>query len=238
MKKSTKIILIVLILIILTALIAGWVYLSTVQYYATEEALVAYEMNDGKDMKNYLEFSDDSEIGLIFYPGGKVESGSYSYLAELDNINVYIARFPFQLAFFNPNIAGDIIEDNPEVKSWFVGGHSLGGVAAYNYANNNPENIEGTFMLASYPASDYSQETTSFKNLAFFADNDGLVEDFKEKQNLFPVNTDFIEIKGGNHANFGDYGAQKNDKESSISKSEQHQIILSNTQTYIDENKD
>lgn len=52
---------------------------------------------------------------------------------------------------------------------------------------------------------------------------------FKNLYNIIPKDTKFIEIEGGNHAQFGDYGAQKGDNKASISEKEQTYIAAKNT---------
>lgn len=77
--------------------------------------------------------------GIIMYPGAFTEPTAYipryAQLAE-QGIAVYIIRSPFNFALFDINRANRIIRENPSVEHWFVAGHSLGGVAACEYAKN------------------------------------------------------------------------------------------------------
>ena len=52
-----------------------------------------------------------------------------------------------------------------------------------------------------------------------------------------PDNTTFAEIKGGNHAGFGSYGAQKGDGKATISNSQQQQELSKYIITWLKEIK-
>ncbi len=47
-----------------------------------------------------------------------------------------------------------------------------------------------------------------------------------ENLNKFPSNTTFIMIPGGNHYNFGDYGVQAGDNNSTISRELQQNLAV------------
>ena len=71
-----------------------------------------------------------SSLGYIFYPGGKVESKAYApfcrALSEKGN-PTYLVTMPYNLAFFDLDRATALIEGHPNVASWVLLGHSLGG---------------------------------------------------------------------------------------------------------------
>ncbi len=163
---------------------------------------------------NYLEFDNQSDTGFIFYPGAKVEPAAYSYLADV-NANVYIAEFPFDFAILNTDVAQDIIDDNSQVETWYIGGHSLGGVAASMYLEENPSTFKGIVYLASYPA---SMLEASVKQLAIFGAEDEVVGDYHEKLELFDDSAQIEILENANHSGFGTYGQQKGDSELSDDK--------------------
>ena len=71
------------------------------------------------------------EYGLIFYQGGKVEYDAYSslmYKFAKQNILCVVVKMPFNLAMFNINGADDIQSLYPDIKHWYMCGHSLGGL--------------------------------------------------------------------------------------------------------------
>jgi alpha/beta superfamily hydrolase len=138
-----------------------------------------------------------------------------------NNYTTIIVKMPFNLAFFGANKADEVITKHPEITSWVMAGHSLGGVFASDYAVNHPENIKGVVYLAAYPSANASNAT--FKALSIRGSQDGLTttEDIANNLNKFPANTNFVTISGGNHYNIGDYGIQAGDNNSTISRQQQ-----------------
>ena len=96
---------------------------------AIDESIV-----QGSDMiVLYPEEDNASDIGLIFYPGGKVETEAYAPLLDQlaeQGITCVLVEMPLHLAVFDINAADDIYEQFPEITSWYLCGHSLGGAMA------------------------------------------------------------------------------------------------------------
>lgn len=164
------------------------------------------------------------ETGFIFYPGGKVDYRAYAPVLKLiaaQGVFVAVVPVPLNLAFFDINAAAPVEADYPEVKNWFVGGHSLGGVAASIYAAEHSE-IKGVVFWASYPADD-ALKIKNIKAISIVGSNDGLAtsDSIDASRELLPEDTQFITIEGGNHAQFGSYGLQAGDNPASISAEEQ-----------------
>lgn len=226
MKKGLKIILGIVVALSLVSL--G--YLETGHYNAND---IANNYPSSSENDNYLSYDNNSDIGFIFYPGAKVESGAYSYLSEV-NANVYIAKFPFELAMFDYRIADQIMADNPQINTWYIGGHSLGGVFANRYAVSSTKPIAGIVFLGSYPA---DGDQSDIPGIALFGDRDLIVGDYKQKTSLFMNNQQVIVLLDANHSGFGNYGQQKGDSELTADqiKAEQRAII-DNINQFIDEN--
>jgi len=164
------------------------------------------------------------ETGFIFYPGGKVDYRAYAPILKMIAAKGYfvaVVPVPLNLAFFDVNAAARVEAAYPEIKNWFVGGHSLGGVAASSYAASHEE-IRGVVFWASYPADD-SLKTGNIPAVSIYGTNDGLAtrETLDESKALLLPDTKFIAIEGGNHAQFGSYGPQDGDNEASISPEDQ-----------------
>ena len=167
-------------------------------------------------------------VGFIFYPGGRVDARSYAVpLREIaaQGFLVVLAPVRLNLAFFDINAAGSAIAAHPEIQTWVIGGHSLGGVAAALFTKDNPD-ISGLVFWASYPADD-SLKNSNFRVLSIYGTNDKAgVQTFKEKDALMPANVQYVVIEGGNHSQFGDYGLQPGDKEATISRAEQQSQVV------------
>lgn len=177
--------------------------------------------------------SEAKNIGFIFYPGAKVEASAYAPLAKEIAANGYpviIAEMSFNLAILSPNRADRIISNHTDIDTWIIGGHSLGGVMAADYALKN-EKIKGLVLLASYPQKKTNLSGKQINILSLWGSNDKVADlnKIKEAKNRMPNDAEFLEIKGGNHGGFGDYGHQKGDGESSITSKQQ----MMDTSKYI-----
>ena len=144
----------------------------------------------------------------------------------MNGYTIIIVKMPFNLAVFGTNKADDVISQHPEISTWVIGGHSLGGVFASDYAVNHQDKIKGVIYLAAYPNTNASN--ANFKALSIRGSLDGLATSTQISENLnkFPANTTFITINGGNHANFGNYGLQQGDNNSTITKEEQQNLTV------------
>lgn len=159
--------------------------------------------------------------GFIFYPGGRVPANAYAPIARQvaeQGYLVVIVHAPLNLAIINSNLANPVMEHFSAVENWVVGGHSLGGTTAAIFANNNPASIEGLIFLASYPANDALRDSDLVIS-SIYATNDGLasLEEVEASRENLPTNTIYVEITGGNHAQFGYYGEQSGDNPADIS---------------------
>jgi len=187
-------------------------------YPADNNALSILDKNDVYEVDNFIELKADSDIGFIFYPGGKVESLAYLVLLDSirnEGINVFLVKMPFNLAVFNVNAADKIIEKYPNIKQWYIGGHSLGGAMASQYLENNEEKFDGLIQLSAYPLNESESNV-----LILYGSNDTVLDLDK----LTPFNP--IKIEGGNHAYFGHYGEQEGDGKASISRDEQQNLTV------------
>lgn len=162
----------------------------------------------------YPEPDKNKNKGLIFYPGGKVEETAYAPILNRlsgEGITCVLIKMPFHLAVFDVNAADGIMEQFPEITSWYMGGHSLGGAMASSYAVKHSEEVAGLILLAAYPVN-----KSDIPAVIIYGSEDKVLNRDKLKGL-----TGLIEIQGGNHAQFGNYGIQKGDGTPSISSEEQ-----------------
>ena len=145
LKSKKKLVLIIILAIILIGA-AYFAYYVSDYYHADSRALAAlnstesYTVLNTADSVTFTPTTNLSTTGIIFYPGAKVQPESYSVIASQLAANGYttiIVKIPFNLAFFGVNRADDVIKNHPEISSWVIGGHSLGGVFASDYAVNH-----------------------------------------------------------------------------------------------------
>ncbi|MBP5749830.1 MAG: alpha/beta hydrolase [Firmicutes bacterium] len=154
---------------------------------------------------------------LIFYPGGKVQETAYApllrSLAE-QGLDVFLVRMPFRLAVFGADKAEDVLKETADYAHVYIGGHSLGGAMAANYAAEHAEELDGLILLASYSAKELPPDLPV---LSVYGSEDGVLDaDRYEKNRANLQDLQETVIEGGNHAQFGSYGEQKGDGEASI----------------------
>ena len=176
--------------------------------------------------------------GFIIYPGGRVDTRAYAPTAQAIAAHGYlvvIVPMPLNLAVFNPGAAADVMAAHPEIKYWAVGGHSLGGSMAANFAHAYPSAVKGLILWASYPAGSDDLSTGGLKVLSISGTLDGLSTPAKIEAShaLLPADTTFVPIAGGDHAQFGWYGPQAGDNPATISREEQQAQIIQATVDFL-----
>lgn len=187
---------------------------------------------------NYTYFTPknvNATKGFIFYPGERVDSSSYAKLCN--NVASYgykvvAVDMPFNYANFGKNKATKVIEDNPQITKWVIGGDSVGGTVACEYAVNN-KNVEGIVLISSYPRENISE--LGFKVLSLWGSKDNVV-DYKKLINSkeqLPKDTKYVEIEGANHSQFANYGMYSGDEEALISSDEQMDITVRNIVNFL-----
>ena len=171
---------------------------------------------------------EEPVMNLVFYQGGLVQTEAYLVLLEslrASGVRVFIPRMPLNLAIINRNVITTIYDDYPSDLPWVAMGHSLGG-ASLSFVVD--ERFDALIFLASYPANSEDLSNLDLQVLSITASNDMILnwEQFEDTKKLLPEDTLFIDIAGGNHANFGHYGVQQGDGKSLISKElQQRQTI-------------
>ncbi len=192
---------------------------------------------------------------MIFYPGGLVDPHSYlkwqdQLVSNDQSLQIITVKMPSNLAVITSKKGAKLFDHYPDIKEWYIAGHSLGGAMATNLVDEYPDKLDALIYLAAYP-SDERIKNYSGGVLSISAENDGLTtpEDIQERIddlpepfqmdsiNDFPSEvrgkTMYYEIKGGNHAQFGNYGEQDNDKEATISSDQQQAILVELIQNYL-----
>jgi hypothetical protein len=179
-----------------------------------------------------------SGVGLILYPGGRVRPEAYAPLAEAIADRGYLTVIPrmrLNLAVLEIQAADEMMAAYPEVDRWVIGGHSLGGAMAAEYAADQPEKVQGLVLYAAYPAESTDLSERDLEVLSIYATRDGLasMEEVLASADRLPEDTDWVEIEGGNHAGFGWYGPQRGDFPATIQKEEQQVQILEATADFL-----
>jgi hypothetical protein len=173
----------------------------------------------------------ETTTGLIIYPGGRVDPVAYAPLARdiaAEGHLVVIVPMPLNLAFLGANRALEVMEAYPEIEAWAVGGHSLGGAMAANFADSHPEAVEGLALWAAYPAGSDDLSDQELIVTSIYGTNDGLVtlDEIRDSELLLPADVRWVAIEGGNHGQFGYFGPQPGDNPAEISREDQQAQIV------------
>jgi pimeloyl-ACP methyl ester carboxylesterase len=238
MRGSLRIALGAIGLILLVSL-AGFVVWGETPAGPLPEALAALKSDQAVNVasEQWLVFrpvASQPTTGLIFYPGGRVDYRAYApaahQLAALGYL-VAIVPMPLNLAVFGVNAAKDVMAAYPQIQHWAVGGHSLGGSMAADFAGKHPGAVAGLVLWASYPASSDDLTASGLKVASISGSVDGLATPAKiaASRPLLPADTVWSVIEGGDHAQFGWYGSQAGDNPAMISRTDQQTQLVSAT---------
>lgn len=245
-KHSKKRVWILIISVLSFILVLFSVFFGYVSFYnhATQNAIACMDdtsLSQIQDEKDYVSFvpkkdSLKSDKGFIFYPGGKVEYKSYApFLRGLSDLGItsVLVKMPFNLAVFNINGADNKQNLFPEIKEWFIGGHSLGGAMASDYIYRHYDDYHGLILLGSYSTKDLSS-CDNISTLSLLAEHDQVLDKEKYEKNKKNLpNLTEITVDGGIHSYFGDYGIQSGDGIPSISFDEQNRKIISSVVSFV-----
>ncbi|APZ49370.1 hypothetical protein BW721_06565 [Jeotgalibaca sp. PTS2502] len=212
-------------------------------YEGTEVATSALTSDESvtvKEADSVIQFSPsqvaDGTVGIIFYPGGKVDEEAYAPLmkglAEV-GYQVFLVEMPFNLAVFGTGAAEDIIVSHPEITNWYLVGHSLGGSMGAIFAEANSDKIKGLILLASYSTADLSESGLAVMSIHGSQDGVLNMEKLAEYQPMLPADFEEVMIDGGNHGQFGDYGHQEGDGQASLSAKDQQAMTISAITEFI-----
>ncbi len=220
--------------LLLLAILAGAFFWYVSDYYRAED--VAFEVlaqNDGivtQDNLTILSPSYQSDTAIIFYPGAKVEAEAYLPLLDQirqTGITCILVDMPFHMAIFDSDAAEDVMTQFPEIEHWYFAGHSMGGAMASKFAAEHPDEVDGLILMGAYIYGDYPDEDT----LTIYGSLNQSVEDHID------YTENIVEIEGGNHAQFGNYGLQKGDPLAEISAEEQQKQTVEAIEAFLAERK-
>jgi hypothetical protein len=188
------------------------------------------------DANGVITFQPNAPVtkGFVFYPGARVAPEAYApallRIAET-GYTVFVPRMPLNFAVLGVGAAKGIMDANPEIRSWAIGGHSLGGAMACNYAKNDPR-VQVLIFWAAYCDRSFDlSANTQIKVTSIAASRDGLATSDKVERakQYAPSSARYIAIKGMNHAQFGDYGNQDGDNPATIDNAEATTAVVNAT---------
>ena len=220
------------VLLAAVALAAAGFFWYVSDYYRADESALEVLAQDStiqvQDDLTILSPSYPTDTAVIFYPGAKVEAEAYLPLLEQirqTGVTCILVHMPFRMAIFDANAAEDVMEQFPDIRHWYIAGHSMGGAMASRFAASHPDEVDGLILLGAYIYGDYPPE----KTLTVYGSLNQSVEDHID------YTENVVEIEGGNHAQFGNYGPQKGDLPATISAEEQQEQTVAAIEEFLGE---
>ena len=223
------------IFLLVLAILAGAVFWYVSDYYRAEDVALEVLAQDStievQDNLTILSPPYPTDTAIIFYPGAKVEAEAY--LPLLDQIRqlgvtCILVHMPFHMAIFDADAAEEVMKQFPEYQHWYMVGHSMGGAMASQFAADHPDEVDGLILLGAYLYGDYPEEDT----LTIYGSLNQSVEDHID------YTENIVEIEGGNHAQFGNYGPQKGDLPATISAEEQQRQAVEVIEAFLAQKDD
>lgn len=217
-------------ILLVLAILAGVFFWYVSDYYRAEDAALEILAQDSgitvQDNLTMLSPAAPTDTAMIFYPGAKVEAEAYLPLLDQirqTGITCILVHMPFHMAIFDANAAEDVIDQFPAFQHWYIAGHSMGGAMASQFASDHPDQIDGLILMGAYIYGDYPAE----KTLTIYGSLNQSVEDHID------YTENIVEIEGGNHAQFGNYGPQKGDLPAAISAEEQQKQTVAAIEAFL-----
>ena len=199
---------------------AGQYYHADLEDIQDQSLHMDYERMERLEDGSLVFYPTEYDSAVIFYPGGKVEALAYIPLMEhlaQEGVLAVLMPMPFNLAVLAKDAAAGIPEQFPEVESWYMAGHSLGGSMAASFAGENTAWVDGLILLAAY-----STDPVDVPVLSICGSEDGVLNmDKYDKYRSNLAELTEVVLEGGNHAGFGFYGPQEGDGAASITNLEQ-----------------
>lgn len=176
--------------------------------------------------------------GLIFQPGARVDPRAYvPMLSEVSRhgVLVVVVKQPLGIGFLATTAPHAFIDGHPEVRSWAVGGHSLGGVVAAGFAHDHPGTVKGLVLWASYPVGSLAgRADLSVASVSGTRDGFTTPADVAASRALLPSDTAYTAVAGAVHSFFGDYGDQPGDGSPTVGRADAQRQIVAATVASMD----
>jgi len=177
--------------------------------------------------------------GLVWYPAARVDARSYAPLARQiarSGHTVVIVPMPLNFPFFDPDAGRQVVRYFPNVGSWAIGGHSLGGTMAAELVKDSAT-FSGLLFCAAYPGPTIDMTgRTGLLVYSIFGSNDtfATLDKVLASKKQLPPTAHFVAIPGANYAGFGSFGVLPGDGPTTLSPEQQQTIVAGSIEEMLD----
>lgn len=186
-------------------------------------------IEESSDEITFLSKNSNYKNEIIFFQGGLTDPKAYAPLCRKIAENGFTCHL-IKMDWRMPQWDYKKIETMFDLKNgmYVIGGHSQGAKMASQFVYENPRLMKGLFLLGTSHPRDFDLSDRSIPTIKLYGELDGLasVSKVMENKNNLPKNTDLIEIKGGNHSQFGYLGKLLTDNTAEIDLIEQQRLTL------------
>lgn len=179
---------------------------------------------------------DTTAAGVIFLPGGAIDPRAYVPLVRAVAEAGYpavLVRLPWRAAPTDASrrVVWDrilaIVTQHPN-RRWILAGHSRGAALSARFAGEHPEALAGLVLIATTHPKDFTLATLPIPVTKIYATHDCVADSAAVFANahLLPAGTRWVRLEGGNHRQFGWYGAQLGDCTATIGRQAQQAATL------------
>ena len=180
----------------------------------------------------FMPASREERSGLVFLCGGGVSARAYAPLLRpvaQEGFPVFVIRLPYRLAPLESHKvaavvrAREVMAAHPEIDRWVIAGHSLGAALATRLVESDPGAAAALVLIGTTHPRERNLSSLTIPVTKVWGSNDGVAppERMFANRSLLPPQTRWVEIRGGNHSQFGHYGHQLLDGKAAVNREEQ-----------------
>lgn len=183
------------------------------------------------DKITFLSNNSNNQNEIIFFQGGLTDFKAYAPLCRKIAENGFTCHL-IMMDWRMPQWDYKKITKIFDLKNgnYIIGGHSQGAKMASQFVYENQGLMKGLFLLGTSHPRDFDLSDRSIPTIKLYAELDGLasVSEVMENKDKLPKGADLIEIKGGNHSQFGYLGKLLTDESPEIDLREQQRLTVEN----------
>ena len=191
------------------------------------DSIVKVENSD--DKITFVSKNTIQKNEIIFFQGGLTDPKAYAPLCRQIAENGFTCHL-IKMDWRMPQWDYSKINDMFDLKNgiYIIGGHSQGAKIASQFVYENPNLMNGLFLLGTSHPRDFDLSERNLPTVKLYAQFDGLasVPEVMENKAKLPKNTNLIKVVGGNHSQFGYLGKLLTDESPEISLAEQQNFTL------------